>query len=169
MRGRCMCLIPCSKGPDAPGLDSLYTSHAKDLRITIHASVLALQGQHVVSQPIVSSDGSIVLLWNGEVFESALNGFDFRLHDGEQLLDAIWRKIDKMQAAHGRYHAVAQAFSTTLSAIDGPYAVVLLDVSGQSRACGSLIEFYLTVTQRCDILRKGSDWSALVALCSRAK
>ena len=86
----------------------------------IQGSVLALRGPGVTQQPILSSDSRFLLLWNGEVFDS-LHEMDPLSNDGEQIMYCIEEQID-------RHAPVESALCSVLGGIEGPYAMILIDV-----------------------------------------
>lgn len=117
-----------------PGTRLVKTDQNKNVIFNIHASVLALRGSDIVPQPISSRDGSLLLLWNGEVFDSLDADFDLTQHDGAQLLRAMEERVAERCSTRARPTAIKEAFSHVLSSIDGPYAAVLIDVSMQRAA-----------------------------------
>lgn len=153
--------VIADRGPDACSGAVHIDAANGTLDIDLCASVLALRGEAIVPQPIYSSDRKLLLLWNGEAFVTKLAGFDLDAHDGEQLISEIERKIDRTTRDSD---ALGEAFTQTLSAIEGPYAAVLLDVSVCKRPADC------PVTHRCatdhiryDLFRQRSDWKAIAA------
>lgn len=156
--------IIADRGPDACSGAVRIEAANGTLDVDLCASVLALRGEAIVPQPICSTDRKLLLLWNGEVFVTKLAGFDLDAHDGEQLISDIERRIDRTTRDPD---ALGHAFTQTLSAIEGPYAAVLLDVSVGKRTADC------PVTHRCatdhiryDLLRQRSDWKAF-ATCQK--
>lgn len=90
----------------------------------LQGSVLALRGTSVTRQPIFSTDSRLLLLWNGEVFDS-LSSMDMSLNDGEQILSQIEKLLKGMDGS-----SLEEIVSSVLSSVEGPYALVLFDVSG---------------------------------------
>lgn len=87
----------------------------------IQGSVLALRGPGVTRQPILSSDSRFLLLWNGEVFDS-LHEMDPLSNDGEQIMHCIEEQI-------GGHAPVDSVLCSVLGGIEGPYAMIFIDVS----------------------------------------
>jgi len=86
--------------------------------------VLALKGDKVAQQPIKSQDGQLQLLWNGEVFDS-LSDMDPMSNDGLQIMSSIERHILNGKGEK----SIEDTLVKVMSAIEGPYAMVLFDVS----------------------------------------
>lgn len=107
-----------NRGPDACR-ESVHLVLDR-IQIRVCASVLALRGDQVVSQPLWTDDGRYMLLWNGEVFHSTLPGFDLDKHDGVQILECIQDLIRKGEV-------LETAFASVLGALEGPYAAILID------------------------------------------
>jgi asparagine synthetase B (glutamine-hydrolysing) len=88
--------------------------------------VLALRGPTITRQPVYSQDKKLLLLWNGEVFDSLVS-MDPLLNDGEQIMRELEYRLDSKDSKSRM--AIQDAFVDTLSNIEGPYATVLYDVS----------------------------------------
>lgn len=89
----------------------------------IRGSVLSLKGQQIIQQPIISGDGRLHMLWNGEVFDS-LTPLDPCTNDGVQLMTRLMESIQGVK----NEAAVERCISAVLSSIEGPYAAVISDV-----------------------------------------
>ncbi|PWN33276.1 uncharacterized protein FA14DRAFT_60069 [Meira miltonrushii] len=109
-----------NRGPDACQ-ESIHLA-SEGIQIRLCASVLALRGDQVVSQPLWTDDGRYMFLWNGEVFHSTLPDFDLDKHDGVQILECIQDLVRKGKV-------LATAFASVLGSIEGPYAAVLIDTT----------------------------------------
>ncbi|KAE8215933.1 hypothetical protein CF327_g823 [Tilletia walkeri] len=120
------------RGPDAQTTFS-YTS-TSSTSVLLHTSVLSLRGKDVTSQPIHSSDGRLILAWNGQIFrheddkdEDPSPLLDAERNDGEELLKIMERSLRDVVEPE----AVGSALSSILRTIEGPYAFVLLDTKTQ--------------------------------------
>lgn len=104
------------------GLDS-YDSVAytqDDTRWELHASVLCLRGKEHTPQPITSKDGHLHLAWNGQIFSSEYENdslLDMEKNDGAMIMTRLEEHA----------HQLPEVLVSALSAVDGPYAFVLLD------------------------------------------
>lgn len=107
-----------NRGPDVCRESSFVPLEGLQFRVC--ASVLALRGAQVTNQPIRTADDRLMLLWNGEVFHSTLSGFDYNKHDGVQILDQIYDKVNNNKD-------LSNALTSVLESVEGPYAAVLID------------------------------------------
>ena len=89
-------------------------------RWELHASVLCLRGKELTPQPITSQDGHLHLAWNGQIFSSEHEDdplLDMEKNDGAIIMTRLEEHADQ----------IPDVLVSTLSAVDGPYAFVLVD------------------------------------------
>lgn len=91
--------------------------------LTFSSTVLALRGDHLARQPLVSPDGRSILCWNGEAWR--LDRRQVEGNDGEAIHDLLTKA--SASDASSRQDAVLNV----LRAIEGPFAFVYYDKSMQ--------------------------------------
>lgn len=146
------------RGPD---VSSSHVLQCGKYELDLHASVLALRGRSdndVTGQPILSSDGQLLLCWNGEIFDWLEHGEEgdagenrdgsFRLELDRGDNDALWlmARLERARRDSPGLNA-GDALAKVLSRIEGPYAVLLIDVR-------YLFPFF---SRSCFILRDSSN------------
>lgn len=112
-----------NRGPDFLGQTICGNDASLACCLTFSSTVLALRGDHLARQPLVSPDGRSILCWNGEAWR--LDGQQVQGNDGE----AIHHLLTKASASDApcRHDAVLNV----LRAIEGPFAFVYYDKSMQ--------------------------------------
>lgn len=93
----------------------------------------------MTQQPLCSPDRERFLAWNGQLFHwlpsdradvARADALESRMNDGQALFDSILQKIDA--ATDGNRspsgEEVGQALSNALAQVEGPYALVFVDV-----------------------------------------
>ena len=106
--------------------------------LSLTASVLSLRGDGVTAQPLTSSDGRLVLAWNGQIFDwddlqpdsNRASSSRLRLDSGENDAIILFDRIQQLLEEHNneaRDDSCAAALSIALSQVEGPYSFVLLD------------------------------------------
>lgn len=110
------------RGPDASANRVLRCGECE---LDLHSSVLGLRGRsEATPQPVVSSDGQLLLCWNGEVFDW-LEEEGQSLEQGEN--DALWL-LAMLERRRETGMSTQEALVEVLGRIEGPYAVLLIDV-----------------------------------------
>ena len=114
-------------------------SHSRSWTLSLTSSVLSLRGEGITAQPLSSSDGRLLLAWNGQIFDWDTTGtgsdrassskvrLDSGHNDGLILLDRIQAFLDG-QDEDGSGASCEHALNAALAEIEGPYAFVLLDL-----------------------------------------
>ncbi|KAK1836538.1 asparagine synthase, partial [Podospora conica] len=110
-----------NRGPDFLG--QTLRGHDASFSLTFSSTVLALRGDQLAKQPLVSPDGRSVLCWNGEAWR--LHGQRVQGNDGE----AIHHLLTKASASDAS--SQQEAVLNVLRAIEGPFAFVFYDESMQ--------------------------------------
>lgn len=118
-----------------PGPDAIEQKflHFNNKQVRLQGSVLALRGASVVRQPICSSDQRLLFLCNGEIFDS-LSPMDMSCNDGQQILSRIEEQLAGKEGL-----SLEEAVSSVLSSVEGPYAMVLYDVSSLEKSLYGLL------------------------------
>lgn len=104
------------RGPDA--YEYLRIKISPILIVDFHASVLALRGPSVQTQPIQSSSGN-VLMFNGQIF-----GGEPRISLSENDTKNLFRRLDNCQSL--------EQVLQTISSIKGPFSIVFYHACSQS-------------------------------------
>ncbi|SPO32584.1 uncharacterized protein UTRI_04328 [Ustilago trichophora] len=131
------------RGPDSFNTVHHHFQPANDARpwkLSLASSVLSLRGAGITTQPLSTSDGRLLLAWNGQIFDwhatsdptssSSKVRLDSGENDGLILLDRIQSFLtNEKEAGGGDYGSAScqQALNASLAEIEGPYAFVLLD------------------------------------------
>ncbi|GAC93803.1 asparagine synthetase [Pseudozyma hubeiensis SY62] len=123
------------RAPSSTAASSSATITAWTLSLT--SSVLSLRGDGITQQPLTSSDGQLLLAWNGQIFDWDSNASSHatssrvRLVSGENdgiiSLDRIQQLLDQQKDHDKSPSSTGSALNAALSEIEGPYAFVLLD------------------------------------------
>lgn len=87
--------------------------------LTFTSTVLALRGDHVTKQPLVDTDSSSVLCWNGEAWK--IQGKPVEGNDGEAVLALLTKA--RQEASSDAETVVLEA----LRSIEGPFAFIYFD------------------------------------------
>ncbi|KAJ9480001.1 Asparagine synthetase domain-containing protein [Pseudozyma hubeiensis] len=130
--------------PSSSADSSSSTTTAWTLSLT--SSVLSLRGDGITQQPLSSSDGRLLLAWNGQIFDWDSNASNHatssrvRLDSGENdgiiLLDRIQQILDEQKDRDTNPSSTGRALNAALSEVEGPYAFVLLDRREDKLYCG---------------------------------
>lgn len=112
-----------NRGPDFLGQTVCGNDASSVCCLTFSSTVLALRGDHLARQPLVSPDGRSILCWNGEAWR--LDRRQVEGNDGEAIHDLL-TKASALDAS-SRQDAVLNV----LRAIEGPFAFVYYDKSMQ--------------------------------------
>lgn len=109
------------RGPDYESSHIVQNEH---FIIQFTSSVLFIRGEEVSIQPVILSDGS-VLMFNGEIFQFSSDslGDDFSFDDQKQLT-SIESDTDLLAALIEKEKSI---FPQILSYIKGPYAIIFFD------------------------------------------
>lgn len=116
-------LLIAERGPDACNTRCDVIRSADAVRLSLCSSVLALRGDEIIRQPVESASGDLLLMWNGEVFQSTIKDFDLEANDSQQLIDWFERSFETATSEEER----SKCFAQTLAGVEGPYAVALID------------------------------------------
>lgn len=105
--------------------------------LSLTSSVLSLRGDGITQQPLSSSDGRLLLAWNGQIFDWESNAsnhatssrvrLDSGENDGTILLDRIQQILDEQKDRDTNPSSTGIALNAALSEVEGPYAFVMLD------------------------------------------
>lgn len=112
-----------NRGPDFLGQTVCSNDASFACCLTFSSTVLALRGDHLARQPLVSPDGRSILCWNGEAWR--LDGQQVEGNDGEAIHDLL----TKASASGASFRQ--DAILNVLRAIEGPFAFVYYDKSMQ--------------------------------------
>lgn len=112
-----------NRGPDFLGQTVCGNDASSVCCLTFSSTVLALRGDHLAGQPLVSPDGRSILCWNGEAWR--LDRRQVEGNDGEAIHDLLTKA--SASDASSRQDAVLNV----LRAIEGPFAFVYYDKSMQ--------------------------------------
>lgn len=112
-----------NRGPDFLGQTVCGNDASSLCCLTFSSTVLALRGDHLARQPLVSPDGRSILCWNGEAWR--LDRRQVEGNDGEAIHDLLTKA--SASDASSRQDAVLNV----LRAIEGPFAFVYYDKSMQ--------------------------------------
>lgn len=112
-----------NRGPDFLGQTVCGNDASSVCCLTFSSTVLALRGDHLARQPLVSPDGRSILCWNGEAWR--LDRRQVEGNDGEAIHDLLTKA--SASDASSRQDAVLNV----LRAIEGPFAFVYYDKSMQ--------------------------------------
>lgn len=112
-----------NRGPDFLGQTVCGNDASSLCCLTFSSTVLALRGDHLARQPLVSPDGLSILCWNGEAWR--LDRRQVEGNDGEAIHDLLTKA--SASDASSRQDAVLNV----LRAIEGPFAFVYYDKSMQ--------------------------------------
>ncbi|SPO27636.1 uncharacterized protein UTRI_04328_B [Ustilago trichophora] len=131
------------RGPDSFNTVQHHFQPSNDARpwtLSLTSSVLSLRGAGITIQPLSSSDGRLLLAWNGQIFDWHASSHPVgssskvRLESGENdgliLLDRIQSLLKNEEEIGGGANgsiSCQDALNAALSEIEGPYAYVLLD------------------------------------------
>ncbi|CBQ73902.1 conserved hypothetical protein [Sporisorium reilianum SRZ2] len=123
------------RGPDCLNtIQHHFDAPTEPWTLSLTSSVLSLRGEGVTAQPLTSSDGRLVLAWNGQIFDwddqqtssDRATSSRVRLDSGENdaviFLDRIQQLLDERDG-----EACQEALGAALSEVEGSYAFVLLD------------------------------------------
>ncbi|KAK0743642.1 asparagine synthase-like protein [Schizothecium vesticola] len=110
-----------NRGPDFLGQTVCSNDASLAHCLTFSSTVLALRGDHLARQPLVSPDGRTILCWNGEAWR--LDGHRIEGNDGEAIHDLLTKA--SASDASSRQDAILNV----LRAIEGPFAFVYYDKS----------------------------------------
>ena len=112
-----------NRGPDFLGQTVCGNDASSARCLTLSSTVLALRGNHLARQPLVSPDGRSILCWNGEAWR--LGGQQVEGNDGE----VIHHLLTKASASDAS--SQQNAVLDVLRAIEGPFAFVYYDKAMQ--------------------------------------
>lgn len=112
-----------NRGPDFLGQTLCGNDASSVCCLTFSSTVLALRGDHLARQPLVSPDGRSILCWNGEAWR--LDRRQVEGNDGEAIHDLLTKA--SASDASSRQDAILNV----LRAIEGPFAFVYYDKSMQ--------------------------------------
>lgn len=105
------------------------TTTPETIYLTFISSVLALRGDHVISQPLVDTDSNSVLCWNGEAWK--ING---QLVDGndtelvfQKFIEALKYRHDAGELRESRLNDPVARIANIISNITGPFSFVFYD------------------------------------------
>jgi len=112
-----------NRGPDFLGQTVCGNDASLARCLTFSSTVLALRGDHLARQPLVSPDGRSILCWNGEAWR--LHGQQVEGNDGEAIHDLLTK------ASASDVSSRQDAVLNVLRAIEGPFAFVYYDKSMQ--------------------------------------
>lgn len=112
-----------NRGPDFLGQTVCGNDASSVCCVTFSSTVLALRGDHLARQPLVSPDGRSILCWNGEAWR--LDRRQVEGNDGEAIHDLL------IKASASDASSRQDAVLNVLRAIEGPFAFVYYDKSMQ--------------------------------------
>ncbi|GAC73101.1 asparagine synthase [Moesziomyces antarcticus T-34] len=115
------------RGPDSlRTLHHRFTAHSQPYALSLASSVLSLRGVGITAQPLASTDGRLLLAWNGQIFDTVDGASSSRVrldageNDAQVLLDRITTLVDAGSGCE-------QAVNAALAEVEAPYALALLD------------------------------------------
>ncbi|SOV07603.1 uncharacterized protein UDID_05384 [Ustilago sp. UG-2017a] len=125
------------RGPDSLNAvqHPFQISKSNSWKLSLTSSVLSLRGAGITRQPLPCPDGSLLLAWNGQIFDwdttattatSSKVRLDTGENDGQILLDRIVH-LNKQYKQEVVADPCKFAINAALAEVEGPYAFVLLD------------------------------------------
>lgn len=115
------------RGPDSlRTLHHHFTARSQPYTLSLASSVLSLRGVGITAQPLASSDGRLLLAWNGQIFDTVdgASSSRVRLDAGENDAQVLLDRITALVAAGS---GCEQAVNAALAEVEAPYAFALLD------------------------------------------
>lgn len=116
-----------ARGPDSFHTinKTLKSNNGSNLHLTFSASVLALRGTSVVSQPMTDEATGCLLMWNGEAWK--LRGQVIKENDTQVAFRALLEAVAGVSDAGTR----TLAFRDVLANVTGPFAFLFYDALSQ--------------------------------------